>query len=147
MWDWVGFFFLLLCSCSRPLLTLQTVACSSGKEREGNLGSGHLVPKRALLLSRWWKWQNPTFFLQKQRGRQERKDCFRVMKAQKMKLEVLSCFLHARCLLKSLLTDRVWVTSSALWKREIILFFPWVLGSAGWHSRWFMPSLLPFHSS
>lgn len=120
---WVFVFFLLLCSCSHPLLTLQTVTCSSRKERGGNLGPGHCVPKRAPLPSRWWKWQNPTFFLLKQWGRQERKDCFRVMKVQKVKQEVLSCFLHAWCLLKSLLTGRVWVTSSALWKREIILFF------------------------
>lgn len=123
LWCGTGWVFFLLCSCSRPLLTLQTVACSSGKEREGNLGSGHLVPKRAPLLSCWWKWQNPTFFLQKQWERQERKDYFRVMKMQKMKQEVPSCFLHAWCLLKSLLTGRAWVTSSAPWKREIILFF------------------------
>lgn len=118
-----GFFFYYFAPAACPLLTLQTVACSSGKERGGNLGSGHLIPRRAPLPSRWWKWQNPTFFLLKQWGRQERKDSFRVMKVQNMKQEVLSCLLHTWCLLKSLLSDRVWVTSSALWKREIILFF------------------------
>lgn len=102
---WVFSFFLLLCSCSLPLLTLQTVACSSGKERGGNLGSSHPVPKRAPLLPHWWKWQNPTFFLLKQWGRQERKDCFRVMWRKWSKRSCLASCAPGACWSHSSLTE------------------------------------------
>lgn len=144
-----GVFFLLLCSCSRPILPLQTVACSSGKEREGNVGSGHLIPKWALLLSRWWNDKIPPPFFRCSGGRGRG----RMILAETR----LPRLVGKRSCPDSCMPDACWSRYSLSEfgsdpllfgkEKENNLAFPRLLGSAGWRSGWFMSGLLPFCSS
>lgn len=124
MWDWVGWFFFFFTTLLLQPLVPHIANCHMLQQKRKGRKSGPRPPRpqtspTSLMLMEMMK----SHLLSSEAVGEAGKDCFKVMKAQKMKQEVLSCFLHAWCLLKSLLTGRVWVTPSALWKREIILFF------------------------
>lgn len=83
---------------------------------------------------------SPTSFLQKQRGRQERDDYFRITNVQRLGCRGYSgrgSVPFLACLMPAELATccRVWVRSLPFGKEKgKILAFPWVLGSADWHS-------------
>lgn len=134
MWDWVGFGFffttLLLHPPSPPIANCRMLP----RKRKGRrCGLQPPRPQSAAPLS-------PTSFLQKQRGRQERDDYFRITKVQRLGCRGYSgrgSVPFLACLMPAELATccRVWVRSLPFGKEKgKSLAFPWVLGSADWHS-------------